>query len=197
MQGQPLRSFACRPAPLPGGGPAGTWSGAQSPPRFAHSRPLRGPCLPRGPICASRAPSRRCQRKVTVAALTFSRTWWGSWGAGRGVEGMGGGEGSETPAAAAAAAATSKSNITRSAVRMERMIIPAVALLTVGRAIDQECCYPAGGGEAAAPNRAEGDAGSRSPPAAAARPQAGPSPGAAGLPGVDSCRLGSREVTAG
>lgn len=51
--------------------------------------------------------------------------------------GWGRGEGSETPAAAAAAAATSKSNISRSAVRMERMIIPAVALLTVGRAIDQ------------------------------------------------------------
>lgn len=43
----------------------------------------------------------------------------------------------ETPAAAAAAAATSKSNISRSAVMMERMVIPAVVLLTVGRAIEQ------------------------------------------------------------
>ncbi|XP_027981102.1 uncharacterized protein LOC114225581 [Eumetopias jubatus] len=50
------------------------------------------------------------------------------------------------------------------------------------------------GAEAAAPNRAEGDAGARPPPAAAARPQAGPSPGAAGLPGVDGGGPGSREV---
>lgn len=54
---------------------------------------------------------------------------------GRGA-GVWGGEDGETPAAAAAAA-TSKSNVSRSAVRMEKRIIPAVALLTVGRAIDQ------------------------------------------------------------
>lgn len=43
----------------------------------------------------------------------------------------------ETPAAAAAAATTSKSNVSRSAGRMERMVIPAVVLLTAGKAIEQ------------------------------------------------------------
>lgn len=55
---------------------------------------------------------------------------------GRGA-GVGGWGGSREAAAAAAAAATSKSSISRSAVRMEKVVIPAVPLLTVGRAIEQ------------------------------------------------------------
>lgn len=45
------------------------------------------------------------------------------------------GGGNQAPAAAAAAAAC-KSDISRSAVRMERKRLPAVVLLTVGRAIE-------------------------------------------------------------
>lgn len=41
--------------------------------------PPRSPCRP---DAAGELPSGCCQRKVTVAALTFSRTWWGDWGGG-------------------------------------------------------------------------------------------------------------------
>lgn len=124
----PPRLLARRPTTLPGGGRVGTSSLALSPPRLANPRPLRGICLPRGrpalpgPLPPLSAPSDcRC-------TLTFSRTWWGGWGAGRGLGG-----GNQAPAAAAAAAC--KSDISRSAVRMERKRLPAVVLLTVGRAI--------------------------------------------------------------
>lgn len=66
---------------------------------------------------------------VAFGLHSFSRTWWGGWGAGRGLGG-----GNQAPAPAAAAA--SKSDISRSAVRMERKRLPAVVLLTVGRAIE-------------------------------------------------------------
>ncbi|XP_063116588.1 basic salivary proline-rich protein 3-like [Cavia porcellus] len=77
--------------------------------------------------------------------------------------------GSLTPAATTA---TSKSSVSGLAVRMERMIIPAVALLTVGSATEQERWHTQ---EAAAPNRLEGVVDTRPPPA-------GPWPRAPGQP---------------
>ncbi|XP_043756681.1 vegetative cell wall protein gp1-like [Cervus elaphus] len=78
---------------------------ARQPAPSARNMPSRGrPALP-GPLPPLSAPSDcRC-------TLTFSRTWWGGWGAGRALCG-----GNQAPAAAVA----SKSNTSRSAEETRR-----------------------------------------------------------------------------
>lgn len=74
------------------------------------------------------------------------------------------------------------------------MAIPVVAPLTVGRAIGRPCGFPAGGGEPAAPRRAEEAASARRSPAVAARAWGRRVSGAAGLPLGDRGGPGSLPV---